>query len=86
MALSLALAFGTPCGANQHVTVTGTLSSGQSRVIQIRVADVSIPATLEQLESFAYVLLKLYRAQMPGATLAQLKTSIEAKTLNLTVS
>lgn len=86
MALSLTLVFGTPCGANQHVSVTGTLSSGQSRTIPITVGDVGVGATAEQLEGFAYVLLKLYRAQMPGATLAQLKTSIEAKTLNLTVS
>ena len=86
MALTLNLTFGSACSGGGHFSATGTLSSGQSRTLALTKGELHVAPTSDEIEAFLSVLLKLYVRQLAGTTAAQIKTALEAKTLNLTVA
>lgn len=86
MALSLTITFGAPCAGGNHFIATVTLTPGGARSFEFTRADLAEAVTPEERDTFARLLLRAYGAQLAGQTLLQMKTAIEAKTLNLTVS
>jgi len=89
VALPLNLTIGTPCSGGNHFPLTGTLAGtiAQARTYAFTKQEMAAPITDEEIETYIRVTAKLERNQLPAnATPAQIKTAIEAKTLNLTVS
>lgn len=86
MALTLAFTVGSACSGDGHFSATCTLSTGQKRTLHLVKSDLRRVPTDDELDAFLRVLLVLYTRQLAGTTAAQIKTAIEAKTLNLTVT
>lgn len=87
MALTLKFTVGAPCTGGNHFAITATPTPGTARTFQYTRAEMLEAITSDELETFARVLARLYRTQLAGnATPVQIKTAIEAKTLDLTVA
>ena len=86
MALTLRLSIGTPCSGGNHFAVTGIPTPGVARAFDFTRQELRSPVLPDEMETFARVLIRLYANQLNGQTPAQMKTAIEAKTLDLTVS
>lgn len=85
MALTLTVAISAACTGGNHFAATATLSSGQSRTLDLVKGEVRTAPTDADLDAFLSVLIRLYCRQLVGTTAAQIKTALEAKVLNLTV-
>ena len=86
MALTLTFTFTSPCAGGNHFNATGTLSSGQKRTLALQKSDLVVAPTLDEVDAFLSVLLKLYSRQLSGQTATAMATAITAKTLDLTVT
>jgi hypothetical protein len=87
MALTLTVQVTPACGGDNHLNLTGTLSTGQSRTLRgLTKAALREKPTDEELDSFILVLCMFYIRQLAGTSATQIKAAIEAKTLNLTVT
>lgn len=88
MALSLNFTFGTPCSGGSHVPVTADLTGAitRSRTTTVTREELLSVPTLEESDTAIAVLVRLLIAQLSTKTNANIKTVIEAKTINLTVT
>ena len=86
MALTAQFSFGAPCAGDNHIPVTLVVTPGADVSFTVTKAEINVPLTSEDKETFARLLLRAYRAQLSGSTAAQIKTAVEAKTLDLTVT
>ena len=87
MALSLNFTFGAPCEGGNHVPLTAALTGVITRsrtVVVTREELLAVPST-EDADAAIAVLVRLLIAQLATKTNANIKTVIEAKTINLTV-
>lgn len=88
MALSLAYTFGAPCPGGEHVTVTASLTGAITRndAFNVDRATLLTPVTAEEGRMVEMALLRLLIAQLANRTNANIKSVIEAKIINLTVT
>lgn len=87
MALTLNITFGTACAANNHTSVTVTLSGvlNVSRKYSVERGDLLAPIGDEDIKSTVHTLVKLIIAQLGVKSLVNIKAKVEAKTFDLTV-
>lgn len=87
MALTLHFTFGAPCSGGNHVPVTATLSGdiSRSRTVVMTRGQITANPTADEMDATVEVLLKLLIVQLTNKTNANIKTVVEAKTLDLTV-
>lgn len=87
MALSLNFTFGAVCSGGNHVPVTATLSGAVNRAVTFgAVRDTLLAApTVEDFEAASAVVLRFLIAQLANQSNANIKSKIEAITVNLTV-
>lgn len=88
MALSLNFTFGTPCAGSNHVPVTVVLTGAinRSRTIQTDRATLTAAPTPDDVQTAMEVLLRLLITQLANKSNANIKTVVEAKTVDLTVT
>lgn len=87
MALTLNFTFGTPCASGGHIPVTATLAGAISAAWTTTVRRESLidGPTSEERQSAVEVLLRLLIQQLANKTPGNVKTKIEATTIDLTV-
>lgn len=87
MALSLSMTFGTPCAGGHHIPLTATLTGAINRSTTVTLDRPTLlgPPAPEEVHSAVEVLVRLMVAQLAVKTPANIKSKVEAKTLNLTV-
>lgn len=88
MALSLNFTFGAPCSGGNHVPVTAALTGAitRSRAITVTREELLAVPTTEEADTAIAVIIRLLIAPLATKTNANIKTAIEAKTINLTVT
>lgn len=86
MALTLAFAIGSPCAGDGHFTVTVNPTPGASVVLTRDKATYRRALTVEERVQFAEYLVRLLVQQLAGNTAAAIKTAIEAKVVDLSVT
>lgn len=84
--MTITFRIGPPCPGGNHFDVTTTLNPGGSFVLPFSKEDLKAALTADEREATVRVLLKLLVRQLLTATPAQLKTAIEGKTIDLSVS
>lgn len=86
MPLSLNFQIGTPCSAGTHAPVTVVVTPGTDYDTYFDKDELLQPITDEEKRIVARILLKLMINQISNGTNAQIKSAIEAKTINLSVN
>ncbi len=88
MALLINFSFSQPCSAANHIQVTVTLKGAlnATRTLPLERRDLISPMSPEDIESAVKTLLKLMILQLGNSSVLSMKTSIEAKTLDFTVT
>lgn len=85
MALTAQFSIGTPCAGDGHFPVTLVVTPGADVTFQATKVEAKTALTAEDKEVFARLLLRAYVTQMAGSTVTAIKTSVEAKVLDLSV-
>lgn len=86
MALSLNFTLTACSGAGHvHVTAATTGSLARSRTVTLRKTDLASTPTDDEIQTSVEVLLRLLIAQLSNKSNANVKSVIEAKTIDLTV-
>jgi hypothetical protein len=86
MALTLTFAVGAPCAGDGHFTVTVDPTPGAPVVVTRDKATYRRALDDEERGQFAEYLVRLLVQQLAGSSAAAIKTAIEAKTVDLTVT
>jgi len=85
MALTVTFQIGAPCSGGNHFGVRATVTqTGQKIDVPLVKSDFKEP-TAEEYAEFVRMLMNVFYQQMPNATPSEMKTRVDAKTLNLTV-
>jgi len=87
MALSLTFSFGAPCATGEHFPVTATLTGAvnKSKTVAASRDILTNPPSADDVDAAVIVLLRLLILQLSNKANANVKTVVEAKTINLTV-
>ena len=86
MALTLTFTLGAPCAGDNHFGVRATIvETGQKIDVPLVKSEIKQALTADEAQTFVALLMRLFVHQVSG-TAAQIKTAIEAKMLDLTVS
>lgn len=87
MALSLNFTFGTPCAGGNHVPVTAALTGAvnQSRTVTVTRDIITTAPSSDDVQAAVEILLRLMIVQIASKTNANIKSRVEAATVNLTV-
>ena len=86
MAVTVTLNVSAPCAGGEHMQVTATLDNEgvvRTRTFQVERSDIrGVGASDDALRDFALVCLRLFA---PQVQLSQLRSRINAKTIDLTI-
>lgn len=87
MAFNITFDVGTPCGGGSHapVTIQRVENAAQNLTVTVGFTEARQPLTATEREQFALMLVRLLCSQGSAGTNAQVRTALEAKTVDLTL-
>lgn len=87
MALTITFVVGPACAGGNHFDITATAApSGATQVVHVTKPDLRTPLSVLEREQMVHLMLRAMVAQMVASTPAAIKASLEAKTVNLTLT
>lgn len=86
MALTINFSVGAPCAGDGHFTVTVDPTPGAPVVLALDKATYRRALDAEERVQFAEYLVRLLVQQLAGTSAAAIKTAIEAKVVDLSVT
>lgn len=88
MAFNITFDVGTPCPGGSHapVTIQRVENTAQNLTIDVSFTEARTPLSVTEREQFARGLVRLLCSQGSAGTNAQVRTALEATSVNLTLS